>query len=98
MNEYSARLFKDNEGADIRVSEDFLCDAGEVDFCFAEDTDIGDYLEKIESVILYKWNRRYPADVFLSVSLSEGNWVLERTEEFEGSSHERITKEVYRKI
>lgn len=98
MNEYSAKLFQNDVGAEIRVSEDFLCDAGEGDFCFAEDTDIGVYLQKIESVILYHWNRCYPADVFLSVSLSDGNWALERTEEFRGSSHERITKEVYRKI
>ena len=98
MNEYSAKMFRNDVEAKIRVSEDFLCDAGEGDFCFAEDTDIGAYFQKIESVILYRWNRRYPADVFLSLGLSDGNWRLERTEEFKGSSHERITKEVYRKI
>ena len=98
MNEYSARLFKDDEGAEIIVSENSLKDAGEGDFCFAEDMDINDYVQKIETLILYKWNRCYPADFFLSGILSDGNWILDRTEAFKGYSHERITKEVYRKV
>lgn len=97
MNEYSAGLFWDNAGTEIVVSEEFLRDAQEGDFCFAEDAEIGDYLQKTEAVILYKWNRRYPADVYLSANLWDGKWKLEKTEEFRGSSHERITKEVYRR-
>jgi len=45
-----------------------------------------------EGLILYRWNRTYPADLYFTLSL-EG-WTLERREEFAGSSHEKITKEV----
>lgn len=98
MNKYSESLFKDNAKAGIAVSEDFLCEAGEGDFCFVEDVDVKDYRKRIEAVILYKWNRRYPADIHFSLDLTESEWILERTEDFKGSSHDRITKEVYRKI
>lgn len=98
MNEYSAKMFKENVGTQMVVSEDFLCDAKTGEFCFVENRDIGDFLQKLESVILYKWNRRYPADFYLSISFPSENWVLERTEEFTGSSHEKITKEVYKKL
>lgn len=98
MNKYSESLFKDNAKEGIVVSEDFLCAAGAGEFCFVEDVDVRDYREKIEAVILYKWNRRYPADIYFLIDLAESEWILERTEEFKGSSHERITKEVYRKI
>ena len=98
MNEYSGRLFKDAVGTEIVVSEDFLLDAKDGEFCFVEDRDIGDFLQKVEAVILYKWNRCYPADFYFSIKITNKNWVLERTEEFKGSSHERITKEVYKKL
>ena len=49
----------------------------------------------MEGVILYRWNRTYPADLRLTLSL-EG-WSLERREIFAGSSHEKIIKEVYRR-
>ena len=51
------------------------------------------FLEKADTLILYHWNRRYPADVRFDVSL-EG-WQLCETSEFAGTSHEKITKEVY---
>ncbi|MCI8667768.1 MAG: ribonuclease Z [Dorea sp.] len=98
MNEYSARMFKEASGSQIIASEDFLCNAGVGEFCFVEDRDVGDFLQKLESVIVYKWNRCYPADVYFSINLTNENWVLVRTEEFRGSSHDRITKEVYQKL
>ncbi|MCI9423227.1 MAG: ribonuclease Z [Dorea sp.] len=96
MNGYSGKLFKDAVG--IVVSENFLGEAKEGEFCFVEDADVGEYLQRIEAVILYRWNRRYPADVYFTLDLFNEKWMLERTEEFKGSSHERITKEVYKKI
>ena len=49
--------------------------------------------EKIDSIILYRWNRVYPADTYFDIDLS--GWQLVRTGEFSGASHELITKEVY---
>lgn len=48
---------------------------------------------KPNRIILYRWNRHYPADVRFDIDLQE--YVLAETEEFPGSSHELITREVY---
>ena len=42
------------------------------------------YIHKIEKIILFIWNRTYPADTFLPLDLNE--WVLEWTEDFVGYS------------
>ena len=52
-------------------------------------------LERMEGLVLYHWNRRYPADAWLDVRPGPPGWTLARREEFSGHSHERITKEVY---
>jgi hypothetical protein len=45
------------------------------------------------TVVVYRWNRHYPADVRFDADLS--GFTLQSTEEFPGTSHETITKEVY---
>ena len=50
-------------------------------------------VKEIEKVILYHWNRDYPADVYFPVDLSV--WKCVETKEFAGSSHEKITRERY---
>ncbi len=98
MNTYSGKLFGDVEEKNIRISEDFLKEAEEEDFCFIEDIQISGFENKIRTVILYQWNRRYPADRYFLLDLSDGSWELQRTEELKGSSHEKITKEVYERV
>lgn len=90
MNEYSAKLFV---GADICVSANFLEQAGEREYCFVEDTNITPYAGRIEQVIIYRWNRRYPSDQKFMLSLDD--WRLIQTQEFAGKSHSVITEEVY---
>ena len=51
-------------------------------------------MPNIEEIIVFCWNRRYPADVFLDVDVTAWKKVAER--EFSGTSHERITERVYR--
>lgn len=91
MNAYSAKQFED--APQIQVSEDCLKECPEGDFCFVENEDPVPYAEKIEQIVLVKWNRRYPADVFFEIPLDA--WHLESTREFPGFSHEKITVEVY---
>lgn len=93
MNGYSAKQFEDL--SKILVSEDFLRDAQKDDFCLVEDQELSPYEEKIDALILCRWNREYPADFYLDLEYS--SWKLEYSEEFPGSSHEKITVEVYKK-
>lgn len=95
MNAYSARQFADAEDARIYISDSFLEEAGKDDFCFVENQPLLPYEAQIQEVICYRWNRRYPSDVKLDLSL-EGWNVMEETE-FAGKSHERITRTVYRR-
>ena len=92
MNGYSAGLFVGMK-PEIQVQEDFLAVVGEKELCFVEDQSLKSFEEKLEKVIVFRWNRKYPADFWLDVEL--GQWRLAETLEFPGNSHENITQEVY---
>ncbi len=85
-NEYSATLFPENSVVICEVFESI-----ENGFVFAENTIPNE--ENIEEIIVYKWNRVYPADMFFNISLD--GWSLAETVDFIGSSHEKITRERY---
>lgn len=91
MNAYSAGQFDPAPG-NIRVAEDFPAQAGEGEFCFFENVNPAPWLEKAERIVLYRWNRRYPADRWFPQPLPGRS--VERREDFAGASHEIITKEV----
>ena len=77
----------------VAVSEDFLALAGPNDFCFVENADLTPYQDKITGIILYHWNREYPADHHFSLEMT--HFMLHAIADFPGSSHETITEEVY---
>lgn len=89
-----SKSLDENVCKNIVVSENLLSDAADGDFCFVEDKEIKPYIQKIEQLIIYKWNRSYPSDFKLDVSLLEG-FHLKSATDFKGNSHEKITKEVY---
>lgn len=95
MNAYSRKLFGEAGSAAILVDEDFPAKAGPGDFCFVEGLALQPWMDRIERVVLYRWNRKYPADTFLDLRLDGPPWKLVQSSEFAGSSHEMITKEVY---
>ena len=76
-----------------KVDRDFLEKAEEEDFCFVEGENLAGYEGKITEIVLYKWNRDYPADMYFKMDL--GSWKLAETQEYAGSSHEKITEERY---
>lgn len=95
LNAYSAKQFSQEESAHFTIDESFLAQAGTGDFCFAETTDPAPYEERMEKIILYRWNRRYPASLHFAVPLAAHGWKRISAEDFKGSSHETITEEVY---
>lgn len=92
MNSYSAKIFTGYENK-ITVSENFLYEAEEGDYCFSEGEGLEAWDHKIEKLIVFKWNRAYPSDVKLDISPMCRK--LEKVTEFTGKSHEKITMEVY---
>ena len=92
MNAYSAGQFPPS--ARILVSESPLTQAESPDFCFVENLAVQPFLKQANRLILYCWNRVYPADAVIFRSPGPA-WTLLRQSEFSGSSHEKITKEFY---
>ena len=97
MNAYSRKMFTDSdtEGthAQLCVAEDFMKQAASGDFCLLETEDPADYAANLEELILFSWNRDYPADLHFTLDLS--GWKQVKTAEYAGSSHEKITETHY---
>ena len=98
MNKYSYKLYKDIDDGNIKVSENFLDECPDTDFCLIENTEVKNYINNINTIVAYKWNRLYPSDFYFDIDLNSNLWELLEVEEFQGSSHEKITKETYRRI
>lgn len=93
VHPYSEALFVDGGPGNRKTCVEYLEKAGAGDICLVERESLKAYEHKIEKVILYRWNRRYPSDVKFDLDLSD--FCLTNQEEFPGSSHDRITREVY---
>ena len=99
MNAYSQKQFlQDLQGnsrqlEQIQVDEAFLEKAGTGEYCFVEDKEVVSCESRIEELILCRWNRDYPADMYFKLDLS--GWKLAETREYAGSSHEKITEDRY---
>lgn len=85
----SAMLFPENA---LVEDEDYLEKAQAGEWCFCEDTAYLDHSDKIEKIVLYRWNRVYPRDLTFAFP---GTWRLAESRDFVGTSHEKITREVY---
>ena len=93
MSPYSAKLFP--ETSQIVAEVDFLRNAGKGACCFVEDYDYLPFMDSVSRIILFKWNRDYPADRYFSYDLSANGYSLTSTELFSGHSHDEVTMEVY---
>ena len=96
ISPFSQKLF---EGADVDLvcRGDFLDIAQAEDYCFVENDPILPYIDRIDEFIIYRWNRMYPTDIFFDVDFDKNGFVSVSVEEFEGHSHEVITKEIFRR-
>ena len=93
---FSEKLLTEHE-IDAKIKKDPLKKADKNDFCFIEDIPVRPFLSEINEIIIYKWNRRYPTDMTFDISPQADGFTLSSVTEFAGSSHEKITKEIYSK-
>lgn len=94
MNDYSGKLFHEDT-KNIFVDDHFMDIADQGDYCFAEVTDVTPYIGFAEEIIIYRWNRVYPSDLYFPIELLANYSKHKETFEFVGNSHDRITREVY---
>lgn len=95
VSPYTAKQFLPEEQEKVYVSETFLSEATGEDICFIEDSDVSELEDKIESIVLYRWNRHYPSDRYFTLDLS--NYELISSFDFVGNSHPEMLKEEYQK-
>lgn len=90
MNSYSGKLFGCNTGIDDAE----LLKLSDLDtVCFIENVkNISQFIEKADTIVLYRWNRAYPFDYKLDFSLL-ADFELKHSENFKGKSHSEITEE-----
>lgn len=96
VSQYSAKLFEPFQPSKLIIEDDFLNCMGNEDYCFVENFDLRDQENRMEYIIIYRWNRKYPADIYFGIDLRSEEWELVDIKEFKGKSHDKITKEIYK--
>lgn len=96
ISKYSEALFSGYDKDRIKVSDEFISQMRACDYAFVE-VEIPDFdINQVDEIIIYWWNRDYPSDVRLDATiLNEFNKIS--SVDFAGFSHEKITKEVYKR-
>lgn len=79
------------------IDKDFIQKSTNDDCCFVESIELSQYLKRFDEVVLFQWNRRYPADLLFPIVQLECDYQLIRTMDFEGNSHKCITMKVYKR-
>lgn len=93
MSPSSAKLFRQVEGLPIHTFDPQLQTPQRGALYFLEGVSLSPWAGEAQQLILYRWNRSYPADVYLDIPLED--WQLTESVQFPGTSHETITREVY---
>lgn len=94
VSRYSEKLFSES-GVRFSSFDNPLDGAGEEDYCFVEDVDITPYEEKIDTVVIYNWNEKYPFDKSFTTDMSKFKKVC--SEKFVGYAHDKVIKEVFKR-
>lgn len=93
VNSFSKELFEIQKNNNLITDDDFINKINKDEFCFIENISPVTLVDKIDRIILYNWNRAYPADRYFDIQLE--NWILQSEKDFVGSSHEKITERIY---
>ncbi len=90
-----APLFPDGLPDSVRFCSDPLTKAGPGEYVFVAGHPLAAFADRIEELILYRWNRLYPSDRRLD--LDPSLWRQIQDVSFPGSSHARISRETYKR-
>lgn len=85
---FSQQLFSSYE-SNVNIVSDVEADG----VYFIENLDITPFLEDIDEIIVYRWNRVYPSDFSCNADFSQ--FTVKSEAELQGSSHEKISKIIY---
>ena len=94
ISDFSEELFSESDSSVIAVPCP-LESAPRGSSAFIESPPLRVYLDKIDRLIIYRWNRRYLSDQKLDISPLDEGFKLIESVDFEGDAHDKITKETY---
>ncbi len=94
ISDFSSILFN-NTNIHISIFKNFLSSPVKNGVYFIENEPVNNFISEIDSITVYRWNRIYPNDRTFDIDLTAPLWTLISTHDFEGTSHDKITKEVY---
>ena len=97
ISPYSELLFEEYRDR-IKVVDNPLADCPDGAVAFIEGLKLSEYISEIEELFVYKWNRLYPSDVKIDIDIKGAGFKMSAKYEFTGNSHDKITKEVYKKL
>lgn len=99
ISKYSAEQFlldfPDGFTSSVKVDDEFFRKMNASDSCFVEEYALSFHLNKIDELIVYRWNKVYPADFYFDLDLTDNTWERISVSEIKGNSHDVITKEVW---
>ncbi len=92
-SEFSKVLFESYDN--VKLCKNPFEEAPDGAVCFIENFLLTPYLDMIDTLVIYRWNRPYHSDVKFDVDVRKTGYKLKSVSEFQGSSHDKITKEIY---
>lgn len=94
IDPFSEKLIREAEIPYALAPEDLSSLPQQTHF-FAETRNSEELLPLAEKLVIYRWNRHYPADVRWDQDPAEAGFTLAQSLDFPGNSHKNITREVY---
>ena len=94
IHPYSERLLSTTD-INLCAEENFMEKAGLQDYGFAEITDVAPHFSRVNEIIIFHWNRKYPADLHFPMAFLSEGWKMTGSLTFSGNSHAEITQEIY---
>ena len=94
INSFSEKLVAAS-GVNYEIFKNFVTNPDSESFYYIENISVKEYLDKIDRIIVYWWNRKYPSDTKLDFDPLECGYKSTSVYEFVGKSHEKITREIF---
>lgn len=95
IKHFSKDVFEQYKLKNLIIDDELLNKAGSDDYCFVEDILPSKITGKFDKIIVYNWNRKYPADLYFDIDITD--WILESETDFKGNSHDKITQKIYKR-
>lgn len=94
IDRYSQKLFDDSGFKDYKINGETDSVPPKNSYYFLENQYPSAFEKYADRIILFRWNRTYPADIHFDINLKD-SWKISGSKEFAGKSHDKITMEVF---